>query len=214
MNIKLFSKLVCAAVLIVSLVSGFAGQGVKAADAAQVTFSDVKKGLWYESTIQWGISKGMVKGYADGTFKPNKTVTEAEFLAMLIRSFEPTLNSSGNVHWAHAYYVKAQQLNYPVKSYTDLVLRNHAILRIQVAELISATEGVNFSGNDAIRYLLAFGLANGSDPTKASVQSFNGNNKLTRAEAVQFIKNLHENGIGGLLSRPQEPTDPRDIPQI
>ncbi|MCL6604464.1 MAG: S-layer homology domain-containing protein [Paenibacillus sp.] len=214
MKITAFSKIAFATALIISLIGISALQGVKASELQRVTFSDVQKSQWYASTIEWGISLNMVKGYADGTYKPNKTVTEAEFLAMLIRAFEPNLTSDGKIHWADPYYVRAKQMNYPVKSYTQITPRNSIILRKQVAEIISAAEGVHFTGDDAIHYLLAFGLANGSDPTKPSIQGFHGELKLTRAEALQFIKNLYENGVGGLLERPQEATDPRDIPDF
>ncbi|KGE21041.1 S-layer homology domain-containing protein [Paenibacillus wynnii] len=214
MNSRALAKVVLAAALLVSFYGISGVRDVKAADLVSTSFSDVQANQWYASTIQWGISQNMVKGYADGTFKPNKTVTEAEFLALLIRAFEPNLSNNGENHWANPYYIRAKQLNYPVKSYTLMASRKEVILRTQVAELISAAEGVHFSGDDAIHYLLAFGLANGSDPAKLSIQSFGGLNKLTRAEALQFVKNLYENGVGGLLTRPAEATDPRDIPAI
>ena len=209
-----FIRIIYAVVLVISLLGIIAVQGVKAAELQTTTFSDVQQGQWYVSTIQWGISNNMISGYADGTFKPNRTVTEAEFLAMLLRAFDPSLVSASKGHWASPYYTRAKQLNYPVKSYTLLPGRNDIILRKQVAELISSTEGVHFSGDDAIRYLLAFGLASGSDPAQMTVQSFHGEQKLTRAEALQFVRNLYENGVGGLLERPREATDPRDIPDF
>lgn len=156
----------------------------------------------------------MIKGYEDGTFKPNKSVTEAEFLTMMLRAFEPTLSSSKSENWAEVYYKRAKELDYPVKSYTDIASRNKVILRKQVAELISSTEGVNFSGENAIHYLLAFGLAEGSNPNEVTLASFQGDKALTRAEAVQFVKNFVEYGIGGLLERPTEPSNPSELPPL
>ncbi|MNW48617.1 S-layer homology domain-containing protein [Paenibacillus sp. FSL R5-0701] len=198
--------------LIVALIATSIPQSVDAAE--KVTFSDVKKGEWYEASVEWAISKDMITGYKDGTFKPNKNVIEAEFLTMLLRAFEPTLSSSKSENWAEAYYKRAKELNYPVKSYTNIASRNKVVLRKQVAELISSTEGVNFSGNNAIHYLLAFGLAEGSNPNEVTLASFQGDKALTRAEAVQFVKNFVDYGIGGLLQRPTEPSNTSELPPI
>ncbi|MNJ54354.1 hypothetical protein D3C77_497900 [compost metagenome] len=80
--------------------------------------------------------------------------------------------------------------------------------------MITATEGVNFSGNHAIHYVLAFGLATGKDPGVVNVASFDGKGALTRAEALQFIKNVSDYGIGGLLERPSEKDNPQDLPEL
>lgn len=52
-----------------------------------VTFSDVKVGTWYETAVKVLASKGVIAGYPDGTFKPNASVTRAEFCAMASRFF-------------------------------------------------------------------------------------------------------------------------------
>ena len=43
--------------------------GVKTADYAGTSFSDVKAGSWYAPYVQWASKQGLVKGYEDGTFK-------------------------------------------------------------------------------------------------------------------------------------------------
>lgn len=139
------------------------------AGAEEHSFSDVKQGAWYASAVKWGASAGIISGYEDGTFKPNQIVTEAEFLAMLLRSYESNIVAKKNSNWSGAYYTRAKELNYPVTSYTELASRNKAIHRTQVAELISSAEGVNFSGDDAIHYMLAFGLAEGANPNSSDL---------------------------------------------
>lgn len=52
-----------------------------------ISFSDVEAGKWYETAIKTLASKGVITGYTDGTFKPNKDVTRAEFCAMASRFF-------------------------------------------------------------------------------------------------------------------------------
>ena len=176
-------------------------------------FPDVK-GHWAEDTVQWAIDKKVVSGYPDGTFKPNNNISEAEFLAMLIRSYKPDITASKQGHWAESYYEFAAKMNYPLAGGADVGVRGKVISRLRVAELISASQGVNFNGNDAIRYLYANKLSSGSDPNKLTITSFNAGGTLTRAEAVQFIKNLFDGGKGDLQVRPQEPTETTNLPDI
>ena len=42
---------------------------------------------WAENSIQSWVDKGYVKGYADGSFKPEGDITRAEFISIVNRSF-------------------------------------------------------------------------------------------------------------------------------
>lgn len=182
--------------------------------AESKTFSDVDTKHWAKETIQWGVEKGVVTGYTDGTFKPNQNVSESEFLAMLIRAYKPEIKVKSDGHWAENYYVFAAKNNYPLVGFDDVEKRNAIINRKQVAELVSATQGVNYIGDDAIRYLLGNDLAKGTDPNKKTIKNYNPDGKLSRAEAVQFIKNLLEHGKEDLAARPTQPSDPSILPDI
>ena len=46
-------------------------------------FSDVDGGAYYAKAIGWASKLGVVNGYPDGSFKPEKNVTREEFAAML-----------------------------------------------------------------------------------------------------------------------------------
>ncbi|NLK52964.1 MAG: S-layer homology domain-containing protein [Syntrophomonadaceae bacterium] len=81
--------------------------------AASLTFSDIK-GHWAETQIQRLAQSGYVKGYVDKTFKPDRSMTRAEFICLLLngqgvtpavtasRSFSDTVN-----HWAGAHIEEA-----------------------------------------------------------------------------------------------------------
>ncbi|MDE7243540.1 MAG: S-layer homology domain-containing protein, partial [Oscillospiraceae bacterium] len=45
-------------------------------------FKDVSATHWAAADIQTCVEKGMVKGYADGTFRPGNSITNAEFISM------------------------------------------------------------------------------------------------------------------------------------
>ena len=51
------------------------------------TFSDVPASHWAFDEIEKAVDSGIVNGYADGTFKPAGTVTNAHFAAMIAREY-------------------------------------------------------------------------------------------------------------------------------
>ncbi len=53
-----------------------------------VKFKDVSNGAWYYKYVEASAAAGLVKGYNDGTFKPNNNVTNAEAITMAIRALE------------------------------------------------------------------------------------------------------------------------------
>lgn len=54
-----------------------------------IEFGDLK-GNWAEEYISWCSEKNIIKGYEDGTFKPSRNITNAEFEVMLSRAIEAT----------------------------------------------------------------------------------------------------------------------------
>ena len=50
-----------------------------------VTFSDVAEGDWCYDAVMWAASAGVVKGYTDGTFRPNTPVNRQEMVTMIYR---------------------------------------------------------------------------------------------------------------------------------
>jgi hypothetical protein len=167
-------------------------------------FTDVQS-HWSKDTVTWGTEKEIAKGFPDGTFKPDSTVTESQFLALLLRTFMDDLKDDA-VTWYQPYYDVAHANNYPV-----IDKYNAVILRTQVAEIVSGTQGVNLSGDNAIAYLLAKGLAKGKIADSVTLENYYGQEGLTRAEALQFIKNVVDKGITEIKERPFEPTNPADV---
>lgn len=53
-------------------------------------FSDVSASDWYGTTVATLSSMDIVRGYEDGTFRPNAPITRAEFAAIATRFFEET----------------------------------------------------------------------------------------------------------------------------
>lgn len=108
-----------------TLISAFIPFGshtaVGTVNAAAITFKDVKYDHWAKKAIDSAVAKGYFKGYADGTFKPNATVTRAEFAALLARAAKgdaAETASSGHEfsdltgHWSEAEVERAVSLGY------------------------------------------------------------------------------------------------------
>ncbi|WP_152396617.1 S-layer homology domain-containing protein [Paenibacillus guangzhouensis] len=164
---------------------------------------------WAREAIQWGVQRQMASGYADGTFRPNNEVTEAEFLAMLFKLYADTkiLQQLDQEHpikievWSDKYYRYARSYNVDLEAIKNKKLRDRPITRQEVAYIVASLNGRNYADRqDAIRYLLNMGFSTGK--TAPTVEGFAGQEKLTRAEAVAFLKNLYEHGFE-LHGRPE-----------
>jgi len=71
--------------------------GKEAPGAPQMpAFTDVPAGYWGAAAIQKLSTRGVVKGYPDGTFRPDATVTRAEFVTMLVKALGLSASQSGS----------------------------------------------------------------------------------------------------------------------
>ncbi|MBQ3900866.1 MAG: S-layer homology domain-containing protein [Clostridia bacterium] len=66
-----------------AILSRIDGADLSAVPAA--SFSDVKHGAWYEKYVSWAASAGIIKGYKDGTVRPNSGITRQELAVMIAR---------------------------------------------------------------------------------------------------------------------------------
>lgn len=55
---------------------------------APIDYSDVKEGDWFAPYVTWASLSGIVKGYDDGTFAPNREITREQMALVLIRYCE------------------------------------------------------------------------------------------------------------------------------
>ncbi|WP_286892181.1 leucine-rich repeat domain-containing protein [Thermobacillus sp.] len=146
-------------------------------------FTDIA-GHWAEADIQWAYERGIVNGIGNGKFDPTGITTEEQFLKMLLITMRGLTEEPVSTPWSRKYYEFALAYGYPV--WPDQ--RGKPITRRAVAELIAATQGERLTGNDAIQYLLDKGLSSGK--TSATIEGYFGDDYLTRAEAVRFIRNV------------------------
>lgn len=148
-------------------------------------FTDVSEHHWASDTIEWAVQNNIVNGYEDGSFKPNKVVSEAEFLVMLLRAYPEIEIHTGKTWYAGAYDL-AESYDWPVLHELQVEKFN----RGQVAKLIAATQGQALDTNQAIQFLLDHGLSKGK--TAPTVDGYDAVSSMTRAEALKFIKNMKD----------------------
>ena len=78
----------------------------KAPDASAASFKDVAPGAWYYDYIAKAEAAGILKGYEDGSFRPQGEITRAEFAAIATRfdKLSPVpiaFTDVANDYWAH-----------------------------------------------------------------------------------------------------------------
>jgi len=59
-------------------------------ESGKSDFNDVLSSKYYASAVAWGAENGVVAGYADGTFRPDKTCTRAEGVSFIYRAVHHT----------------------------------------------------------------------------------------------------------------------------
>lgn len=58
------------------------------------TFADVAPGAWYYDAMLWASSTGILKGYDDGTYRPEQAVSRQEMATILCRAAEVELDAA------------------------------------------------------------------------------------------------------------------------
>ncbi|WP_197035583.1 S-layer homology domain-containing protein [Paenibacillus sp. UNC451MF] len=180
-------------------------QLLEANKAAKVTFTDTTS-HWAASDIGIAARLHIIEGYQDGSFKPNASVTRAEFSAMIVRAFNLTaaFNSASfrdveQDHWAKSY-IEILASNNIVNGYEDLTFQpGSEITRAEMLTMISrilklkdlskkgaepsfADVNSDYWAKDTIKEAANAGIIQG-----VSKDHFAPENTATRAEALTLI---------------------------
>lgn len=110
--------------------------------ASAATPSDIK-GHWAEERLQDWLDKGYIKGYPNGTVQPDRTVTRAEFVAMINRVLGYTEMATVNfkdmssAKWAAEDIAKAVKAGY-IQGYGNQTFRPNAKISREETAMILA----------------------------------------------------------------------------
>jgi uncharacterized repeat protein (TIGR02059 family) len=160
--------------------------------------SDVE-GHWAAPYIKEMYASGVIGGYPDGSFRPDNHISRAEFVTMLVKSYQwetagsKTFADTAN-HWARDYIAVAYARQI-AKGYNDtrfgpddyITREQMAVMLAQAAELRNVTGTRTFSdqerispwAREAVAAASSKGIINGY-PDK----SFKPKDKATRGEAI------------------------------
>ncbi|MGO4270952.1 S-layer homology domain-containing protein, partial [Paenibacillus sp. TAF58] len=171
-------------------------------------FSDIS-GHWAESSIKQAVSIGLVNGYADGTFKPSKSVSRAEFTVMLMNALnsqeagaELIFTDTAKIgSWARKAVGQAVQADI-INGYKDGSFRPTAeITRAEMAVMIakalklsivpdtetgfSDDKSIPSWSRGAVAVIKEHNLMEGT-----GTNGFNPSEQATRAEAVTVLMKM------------------------
>ena len=91
-------------------------------------YPDVSAGDWYNKAIATLSRMGILSGYEDGSFRPNATVTRAEFAAMAAR-FDTEAKAYGK-GWVNGYGDNTFRPNGPITRAEAVTLINRVLRRL------------------------------------------------------------------------------------
>ena len=159
-------------------------------------------GHWAESAIRSLVTSEAISGYPDGTFRPDNTISRAEFASIIVKAFNIPTDSSKLFadtagHWAQEAIASAYAAGI-IAGYDDMSFGpDDPITREQMAVMIVKAKGLVPDGST-----LSFNDQNSISPwASESVaaaaanqlisgypdNTFRGGNFATRAEAVMVI---------------------------
>jgi uncharacterized repeat protein (TIGR02543 family) len=178
------------------------------ANTFAVAASDIS-GHWAQVKIQSWMDKGLIKGYPDGTFKPDQDVTRAEFMALANRAFSFTAKATINYTdvQADAWYTNAiaiaKAAGY-ISGYPENTMKpENPITREEVATIVARIKNLTSAANAADKYTDAAKIGSWSKGQVGAVTSaqimqgypdgsFMPQGLMTRAEVVVASDNaLH-----------------------
>lgn len=106
-------------------------------------FSDVAADAWYNNAVSTMVNMGIIRGYEDGTFRPNANITRAEFAAIAARFMTSGYDVEDDLfidianHWAREDINDAAMAGW-IHGYADDTFRPDAVItRAEAVTLVN-----------------------------------------------------------------------------
>lgn len=100
------------------------------------------EGHWAQKAINSWLDSGKLKGFEDGSVKPNQTITRAEFMTLVNRAFNYTklakirYDDLPSTNWAYNEIARAVEAGY-IQGFNNEMRPNAPINRQEAAVIIS-----------------------------------------------------------------------------
>jgi len=195
----------------------------------RASFSDVSPGDWYEGAVSQLTQAGALKGYPDGTFRPNASISAAEFVSVAVRLAKLPGGQGQAPHWAADQLQGALQAGWydwdeipPTGETFDQPIPRQLAVKILMKALLPQARGdyntesakirdfAALDGRyyDAVLAAYASGVVHG-DPDG----SFRPKDTLSRAEACTLFQNAAK-AQAGQPPVPSPPPAPSPAPSV
>ena len=137
-----------AAAIFARLIAEAKGESI----SGKASFKDVDKNEWYDGYVGYLEKYDVINGYNDGTFKPDASVTRAEYVAMTVRYYDlfNDVNKTGNTvkytdvsnsYWAYSDIAFAKNIGW-LNGYSDGSFRgDNDITRAEVVTVVNRATG-------------------------------------------------------------------------
>ena len=120
----------------------FARLSINQSTGGAPQFKDVKAGDWYKTAVDIMARQGVIKGYEDGTFRPNQPITRREFAAIAARyagnlDTWKTFRDVPPTDWAYKLINRVAGAGW-INGYEDGTFRpNNNITRAEVVAIVN-----------------------------------------------------------------------------
>lgn len=164
-------------------------------------FQDIR-GHWAQKNITSLVNRSIVSGYGDYTFRPNRSITRSEAIALIAKAFSLKDTTSVNFedlsskHWAYSYIRQGVEAGI-IAGYEDGTFRpDQAITRAEMTVMIA--KALNLKGTQGSTPFIDINPNNWATPFIHEMKAkgyiagyangtFQPNGKATRAEYVTVL---------------------------
>ncbi len=158
------------------------------------SYKDYRPGEYWIESFSWGINHNIITGDKQSNrLNPNKNITEAQMLAMVLRhAFPNEAKDSTSGNWYNNYYKIASNKNIEVTNKPNSPLRRGNVAKI----LAKVYTGKTLTEQESVQWLYTHDITTGVNPSKSkNYNNFDPDRKITRAQAITFMYRLDLKGI-------------------
>ena len=191
--------------------------------ASAKTFKDVKTSDWHYNVVNELSDKGIINGYEDNTFKPQRPVSYAEFLTLLNNAIgtkqAPDYTNPTQWYKPTFDYLKSKGVITTIANPNAEITRNEMAKYLSIALQKLKNQKPNTTAPTTIKDFASIpaeykdyvaSVVNANLIRGDEHQNFNGSQSLTRAETAVIIKGL---GGGTTAPTPNKP-DEKPVAQV
>ncbi len=212
MGRRIISFLTMICIIFSTIITGNIG-----VEAKSVRLNDMQS-HWANQQVEKWVEIGLASGYSNGDFKPDKSITRAEFMKLINTAFgyqeKATISFSdvSNNDWFYDEVTKAKQIGY-ISGYGDSTIKpNQSITREEAAVIINRVLQIDSDNMLVLNQMKdAHSIASWSERAVACViengymggypdKTFRPDENITRAESIAMLDRV----VGTLYNTPGE----------